>query len=55
MCNADYLIALMLTGVAFMPGGELQPVSLVILILVWLVFLTSQITQRAGIELACNF
>jgi hypothetical protein len=45
------LVVLMLTGVAFRPGRELQPVSLVILILVWLVFLTGQIAQRAGAEL----
>ena len=41
------LFALMLTGIAYRPGGEMQPVSLVILILVWLVFLTGQIAQRA--------
>ena len=45
------LIALMLTGAAFRPGGELQPVSLVILILVWLVFLTAQIAHRASTKL----
>ncbi len=45
------LIALMLTGAAFRPGGKLQPVSLVILILVWLVFLTGQIAHRAGADL----
>jgi hypothetical protein len=45
------LIALILTGVAFRPGGEMQPVSLVILILVWLVLLTGQISHRAEIEL----
>jgi hypothetical protein len=41
------LVALMLTGVAFRPGGELQPVSLGILILVWLVFVTGRIAHRA--------
>ena len=45
------LIVLMLTGIGFRPGNEMQPVSLVILILVWLVFLTSQIAQRAWTEL----
>jgi hypothetical protein len=45
------LVALMLTGAAFRPGGELQPVSLVILILVWLVFLTGWFAHRAGTEL----
>ncbi len=45
------LIALMLTGVGYRPGGELQPVSLVILVLVWLVFLTGRIAHRAGTEL----
>jgi hypothetical protein len=45
------LLVLMLTGIAFRPGNEMQPVSLVILILVWLVFLTSQIAQRAWTEL----
>jgi YcxB-like protein len=45
------LIALMLTGVAYRPGGEMQPVSLVILILVWLVFLTGQIAHKTGTKL----
>ena len=45
------LIVLMLTGIGFRPGNEMQPVSLVILILVWLVFLSSQIAQRAWTEL----
>jgi hypothetical protein len=45
------LIALMLTGVAYRPGGKLQSVSLVIFILVWLVFLTIQIAHRALTEL----
>ena len=44
------LVALLLTGVAFRPSGEMQPVSLVILVLVWLVFLTGQIAHRAGTE-----
>jgi len=45
------LFALMLTGVAFRPGGELQPVSLIVVVLVWLVFFTGQIAQRAGVNL----
>lgn len=45
------LIVLMLTGIAFRPGNELQPVSLVIFILVWLVLLTSQTAQRAWTDL----
>ncbi len=45
------LLVLMLTGLAFRPGNEMQPVSLVILVLVWLVLLTSQIAQKAWTEL----
>lgn len=45
------LIALMLTAIAFRPGGEMQPVSLVILLLVWLVLLTGRIAHKAGEEL----
>jgi hypothetical protein len=45
------LFALMLTGAAFRPGGKLQPVSLVILVLVWLMALAAQIAHRAGTEL----
>jgi hypothetical protein len=45
------LITLMLTAIAYRPGGKMQPVSLIILILVWLVFLTAQIAYRAGVEL----
>jgi hypothetical protein len=45
------LIALMLIGVAYKPGGKMEPVSLVILILAWLVLLTGQITRRALTEI----
>jgi hypothetical protein len=45
------LITMMLTAIAYRPGGEMQPVSLVIFILVWLVFLTGLIAHRAGVEL----
>lgn len=45
------LLALMLTGLAYRPSGELPPVSLVVVVLVWLVFLTGQITQRAIVNL----
>ena len=45
------LIALMLTGIAFSPANKMQPVSLVIFILVWLVFLTNLIAHRAWTEL----
>jgi YcxB-like protein len=41
----------MLTELAFRPGNEMHPVSLAILVLVWLVLLTSQIAQRAWTEL----
>jgi len=49
--QAALLIALMLTAIAFRPGGEMQPVSLIILLLVWLVILTARIAQRAMTEL----
>jgi len=45
------LIALMLTAIAFRPGGQMQPVSLVILLLVWLVLLTGRIAHKAGAKL----
>ena len=45
------LVALMLTGIAYTPGGKAQPVSLIILVLVWLVFITGQIAQRAWAKL----
>jgi hypothetical protein len=38
-------------GVSIQAGGEMQPVSLVILLLVWLVFLTGRIAHKAGAEL----
>lgn len=44
------LITLMLMAIAYRPGGEMGPVSLIILILVWLVFLTAQIAQRVWAE-----
>jgi hypothetical protein len=37
----------MLTGLAYRPEGELAPVSLIIIVLVWLVFVTGRIGQRA--------
>jgi|HubBroStandDraft_1064217.scaffolds.fasta_scaffold50519_4 hypothetical protein len=45
------LVALMVTALGFRPDGKMQPVSLVILILVWLVFVTGQIAHRAGADL----
>jgi YcxB-like protein len=45
------LIALMLAGAAYQPNGKIQPISVIILILVWLVFLTAGITSRAWAEL----
>jgi hypothetical protein len=41
------LLALMLTGLAYRPEGELAPVSLIIVLLVWLVFVTGRIGQGA--------
>jgi len=43
------LLAVMLTAIAYNPG-KAQPVSLIILILVWLVFCTSTISHRAWIR-----
>jgi len=40
------LLALMLTGLAYRPEGELSPVSLIIIVLVWLVFVAGRIAQR---------
>jgi hypothetical protein len=48
------LIALIVLGVAYRPDGNLQPISLLALIVVWLVFLTGQITSRAIISLQFN-
>jgi len=42
--------ALMLTAIAYKPQGKTQPVSLIILILIWLVFCTSLISQRAWVQ-----
>src|SRR5262249_5835301 len=39
--------SLIVLGVAYRPNGKLQPISLVALLVVWLVFLTGQITSRA--------
>jgi hypothetical protein len=44
------LFALMLTAIAYKPEGKTQPVSFIILILVWLVFCTGLIAQRAWRE-----
>ena len=44
------LVALMLTAVAYRPEGKTQPVSLIILILVQLVFCASVISHRAWTE-----
>jgi hypothetical protein len=41
----------MLTGLAYRPDGELVPVSLIIVVLVWLVLFTGQATQRAIVDL----
>jgi len=41
------LLVLMLTGLAYRPEGQLSPVSLIILTLVWLVFVTGRIAQSA--------
>ena len=48
------LIALIVLSVAYRPDDKLQPISLVVLIGVWLVFLTGQITSRAIISLQFN-
>jgi hypothetical protein len=45
------LITLMLMAIAYRHGGEMGPVSLIIFILVWLVFLTAQIARRVWVEL----
>jgi hypothetical protein len=45
------LFALWVMGLAYRPGGELSPVSLVIVLLVTLVFSNSVIAQRATINL----
>ncbi len=45
------LFGLTLTGVAYRPGGELSPVSLIIVLLVSLLFFLSQISQRATVNL----
>jgi hypothetical protein len=44
------LLALVLTAIAYKPDGKTQPLSLVILILVWLVFCAGVISQRAWTE-----
>lgn len=44
------LLALMLTAIAYKPEGKTQPVSLIILILVWLAFCVGVISQRAWTE-----
>jgi len=44
------LFAVMLTAMAYKPEDKAQPVPLVILILVWLVFCTSTISHRAWIR-----
>jgi len=41
------LFALMLTAIAYKPEDKTQPVSLIILILVWLVFCAGVVSQRA--------
>ena len=41
------LLVLMLTGLAYRPEGQLSPVSLIIITLVWLVFVTGRIAQSA--------
>ena len=45
------LFALWLMGLAYRPGGELSPVSLVVVLLVTLVFVSSLIAQRATTNL----
>ena len=45
------LFAVMLLVLAYRPGGELQPISLLITFLVWLVYLAGGITSRAIINL----
>lgn len=44
------LFALMLTAIAYKPEDKTQPVSLIILILVWLVFCAGLISQRAWVQ-----
>ena len=39
--------AVMLTGLAYKPDGKTQPVSLIILVLVWLIVFTSSIVQKS--------
>lgn len=44
------LFAVMLTAIAYRPEGKTQPVSLIILILVWLVFCAGVASQRSWME-----
>jgi len=44
------LFALMLTAIAYKPEGKTQSVSFIIFILVWLVFCTGLISQRAWVQ-----
>jgi hypothetical protein len=39
------LFALMVTGVAYRPNGHPESISLIVLVLVWLVFMTSAVAQ----------
>jgi hypothetical protein len=49
--QCGFLAALMLVGVAYQPEGKLQPISLLIVLLVWLVFVAGGIRTRAVISL----
>lgn len=44
------LLVVMLTAIAYRPEGKTQPVSLIILILVWLVFCAGVVSQRSWTE-----
>lgn len=45
--QSGLLVVLMLTGLAYRPGNEMQPVSLAIFILAWLVLITNLIAHGA--------
>src|SRR4051812_43457611 len=48
------LIALVILSIAYRPDDKLQPIALVVLIVVWLVLVTSVITSRLIITFQFN-
>ncbi len=51
LVQCGLLCALMLVGIGFQPSGKLQPISLIVVVLVWLVLVTGLIAQRTRVKL----